>query len=575
MMLKFDYRHKYQEGETMKNKDNLSADVINELGDIISSLVTVYGPIHVEDLAKKVKEYFPKSYKKVKSDILYGIIYALSQKDVYFMYEDEIACVFPQEQMDELLELEPIRMVYESEIEKVFEDSEEILRYRDPTAMDGNVYYDKLKEYLDGLKLEKGIVNESDPLLDCVSIAFMMAEPVPFIKDLKKINKATFDEEELFHLIDELGAHMPRGFFHGYSFAEIGQKVGGNLDVFEQFEKNRIEKGRIVRQYPNYTYQECIVLAEQLKKTKIFERFCSDNLMELLVNGKEVFVQLLGYYNTDKNVIIYGNRKNMEYNYQFMVSEPGDYPDITARLNYTEVILDDPEGFMNEEVRHIIKKHQYPKIPLIVDCRPNEDVTIAKKEHLNIVGAVLEQLLELDKELEESVGERCEEGNLYKIIQFYIGENRSCSIGDYEYLELGDAVLPFKVKRVFKKEEIKAEEPLNLGIGLYALSIGEGKRPSYMTILVDLDTDMILSTFIKEEKSMEEILGSVVYSLERNNLEPYRITFNNEFCLEVFHGLIDLYDLKEYEFDTEPFNDIYLGFTNQAVIMDKKDKIIN
>ena len=180
------------------------------------------------------------------------------------------------------------------------------------------------------------------------------------------------------------------------------------------FDKDKLDAPRNAKQFSVYSYEQCLYYADKLKETDIFDRFCSDNVIELYINGQPIFIQLLGYYNGDKNVIIYGNKQQFDYNYHFVIAEQEDYPDIMNRIEYSEVVLDTPQGFLTPEIELELVDKKLPDIPLIIDFDPVKGPVLSK--NINLVGAVLESLLEIHKQLGDDMFERCEEGELYKII---------------------------------------------------------------------------------------------------------------------------------------------------------------
>ncbi|MBR2825435.1 MAG: hypothetical protein IKE51_04160 [Solobacterium sp.] len=543
----------------MKKRKDLEQPVLEKLVSSILSLSFVYGPIHMDELVNKIDHYFPELYFEISDEsIIRGVIFQLGEfKQIRINDYNEVS-VLSQKDMDELLQNPEIRMIYYSQIEKDFNNPDEILQYESYESIRIHPTMRKIEEYFKSINLKKGVYVD-DPLLDCFMIAFKMADEEQFINELKK-NHKELDNQLIHRFIDELTGTLPRGFLHGYSFKEIGEKANSEHHFFENLVQNHIEKKIDDKSYSSYTYEECVSLTEELKKTKIFEYFCSDNLIELLIHGEEIFVQLLGYYNHDRNIIIYGNRSKMEYNYYFMNCEADDYPDIVNRLNYSEILIDDPEGFLTDDIQYELRKRNLPMTPLICDLHHNDKPTLSNIENLNLIGTVLEQLLSIYHDLEESIGERCEKGNPYKIIQFYLYE-KSFEIGDYQDLELTDPKLPYKVKQDYQNIIPKVNNKTPIQIGLFSVSIENQEEATYITILLDERTGLIIGHILKKESEMDSILKDVILLLEELDIEPNHLVFNNQFCFETFDGLLDFYGLaSKYSFDNQLMNEIFSQF---------------
>ena len=390
----------------------------------------------------------------------------------------------------------------------------------------------------------------------------MFAEPEAIYKFTKDKVAEAFDKEKFNGLVSDFAGVIPRGLLRGYSLVEYGGMDRDSLNDLMSYGDDRISIPRKYYKFGKYTYEECLFLVDKLKETKIFEDFCSDNLIELVINGKEIFCQLLGYYNGDRNIIIYGDEDNIKYNYHFYSADEGDYPDMDVRIkNFEEVVIDSNEGFLNKELENNLDEKNLPTLPLLFHYEPNTMATMPGQERLNIIGAVLESLLILYSELKNDFGERCQEGNLFKIIQFYIRENKGFEIGDYTYLELGDVFLPFSLDEVSGETIIKAKRRASISIGNYAVRVLSEKKPTYITFVVDNESHMIIGADTSREEDMHDIKRRIIDMLEKNNIYPNEIVFNNEFSYELFDELLDVYELWDsFSFDNSELNELYQTF---------------
>ena len=533
----------------MKNSEK----EIRRMSKIIMGLVNVYSPIQIDDLVVMIQDYFEDDYKKFITADIYAIINTLSEADMFYITKHKEASLFSDEELEYLLSMPEIKALNYSNIMKDFENPEEILNYANVFEMKNNKALDELKDYIYSLDF-KDKDDKEDAFHETLVVIYKMYDENEFFRELNKRLNKKVDKEKLSELMYSFGADLPRGFLHGYSFNEINEKIE-NINDFVNFERDKLEAPRKGKEFTTYTYEQCLYYADKLKETDIFDRFCSDNVIELYINGQPIFIQLLGYYNGDKNVIIYGNKQQFDYNYHFVIAEQEDYPDIITRIEYTETVLDSAEGFMTPDIDMELADKNLPDVPLIIDFDPVKGPVLSK--NINLVGAVLESLLEVYEQLNDDMFERCEEGNMYKIIQFYL-KDEGISIGEYSYLEMGDPVLPFKLKPFKNKKHIRGKINSEIAIGLYTITVKSEKERAYLTIILDKTKDVILTPIIKTESEMGNINEEVINIIEDYDIEPISLSFNNEFTLEVFDGLYEYYDMEyDPEFENYHMNELF------------------
>lgn len=538
------------------------------MSKIIMGLVNVYSPIQIDDLVAMIQDYFEDDYKKFITADIYGIINGLSDADMFYITKHREASLFSDEELEYLLSMPEIKALNYSNIMKDFENPEEILNYANVFEMKNNKALDELKDYIYSLDF-KDKDDKEDAFHEAVVVIYKMYDENEFFKELNKRLNKKIDKEKLSELMYSFGADLPRGFLHGYTFKEVGEKIE-NLDEFSMFDKDKLDAPRNAKQFSVYSYEQCLYYADKLKETDIFDRFCSDNVIELYINGQPIFIQLLGYYNGDKNVIIYGNKQQFDYNYHFVIAEQEDYPDIMNRIEYSEVVLDTPQGFLTPEIELELVDKKLPDIPLIIDFDPVKGPVLSK--NINLVGAVLESLLEIHKQLGDDMFERCEEGELYKIIQFYLHDN-GVTIGEYSYLEKGDPVLPFKLNKPDSKNRKRNKNKKEIGFGLYSVSVTSEEDRTYLTLVYEYNNGIILAPIIKAETQMSDIVEEVIGILDDYDIEPTSFSFNNDFALETFDSLYDYYNL-EYDpvFENYHMNELF-GSMMDALLDDSNTVI--
>ena len=517
---------------------------------IITGIVNVYSPLEIDEIIEKIEFYFPDDFAEFSYDEFYGIIELISEQGAFFIYDDDLVTILPEEFFEDEEALMEFQMMIYGLDEKIFEDPNEILKYFDLSEIDGCEEHKDLGDFICDLKYKNG-KDGKDVLREIVMGIFIFADPPSLVKLVKDQTKEDFDEDELMELIHNLSGVVPRGTLHGYSLAEFNEmNYDGLNEMVSILEGDKIDIPNDYYKFGSYSYDDCLSLVNKLKRTKIFEQFCSDNLLELVINGEIVFVQLLGYYNGDRNVIVYGDRDNMEYNYHFMIADNGDYPDIDARVHYCEVVIDDNEGFLNDELKEKLVKDNYPELPLIGYYEPKARMDIPSQNQLNMIGAVLDSLLIIYNFMKDFVGERCEEGNLYKIIQCYLREDKSFEIGEYSYLGLGDVVLPVSMNTISEDIKINAKHEVSISIGLFAITVMNEDNPSYVAFVKENDSGFILGGDTCKGEDLGGFSSKMINLLEERDIKPNEIIFNNEFSFEVCEGLIDLYD-AEYDISSE------------------------
>ena len=538
-----------------KKKTDYTEEQIHIIDRIIYALTVVYGPIDIIDLTDKIRQYFPKQCDCFTNTDLLGIIDLMSEEDVLFINDEDLVSLFSNEELKELLSIKEIRNIFYSDVEKTFDDPNEILQYSDMFDLPDNEKQNRLREYIYSLNFKKE-KDRKDAYAEAIVVIYKMFDPEEYMDQLQMRVKGNIDREKLDDLMTDFGSEIPRGFLKGYSMVEMG-KIMKEFGPGVLLNANRLEPIRDYKKYGAYSYRECMVKARKLKETGIFEDFCSDNIMELYINGKEIFVQLLGYYNGDRNIIVYGDREKFEYNYHFVMDEGHTYPDIVARINYSEVVLDDAGGFLTDQLKEELDERKTDTLPLIFDFDPVQGPSYPSKSSLSLIGAVLDQLLEIYDIMGEEIGERCQEGDSYKIIQFYLGED-GLSLGEYTYPELGEVKVPFAVDEVDEPLQIKAKRNTDLSIAIYAFPIQSEKRPSYVTILFDKQIGMILNMFVDMEEDMHNIKERIISFLEERGLRLHSLRFNSEFTEEVLGQLYDIYNIEyDEEIGDENLDEIF------------------
>ena len=532
-----------------KNKqNNIDTLSFSKAVEAVLAIVTVFGPLDDESVVGFIEHYFPDIYKAHTEDDLYAIIEIISMQEAIHRLEFGELSIHDQEISDTLEQLSALVATSWVEEAKEFKDPQEILQYATPDTIAHPTALE-IKEILDTIPVKEDVGLFSI----CMTGIINMADPEEIIGLMKRKAKKPIDEAALYPLIEDLMAEVPRGFLMGYSFNEFNAMKLGLM------ESDRLEVEENYKTFGSYTYEQCQELANQLKETDLFSRIDSDVPLEILINGQPTFIQLLGFYNGDRNVIVYGDEENFLYNHEFMISDEGDYPDIHNRIVYSEIVLDDTEGFLTPEIEYQLDKKGLESLPLLIDFNECGDnyVSLPTQEDLDTMGAVLESLLIIANEIDDDVvSELTENLRYYTVAQVYLYEDQYAT-GFYvlPYVNLGE--LPFELDYEIDENTISATREIPVNFGFFVERTSEGE--AYLSIAYDPEMDYIIDMKIYNEDSIEKLLIDSVDALEKYGVRPNEIYVNNPFAIRVYEALLNVYDTKQMMplVDGEKVNEIY------------------
>ena len=551
-----------------KKKDkieNLTAEQVYRIRDIIMALVTVYGPIDLDDLVDDFALYFPKEYKLLDEKDLFDFIFTMEEKEFFYISKDEEASLFSDEELKSLKKLTEGTMIRELDLHREFDDPEELLNYAEIYDIRNNKRFDDLKDYVLSLEYKEPEIGR-EILNEIIFVISRLYDNDGIIPLMHKAVKGKFDEKKLLTLMDDMTADLPRGIFGGYSFNGL-RETAEKVFKEEEHSDDKIEKPKKPLSFGSYTYEQCLVLVNKLAKTPLFSQFCSDNIIELIINGREIYLQLLGYYNNDRDIIFYGDRHNMEYNIHFMTSPEGSYPDIASRIDFNEIAVDDPEGFISPELRVMLKHKKLPEKPLIFHIDPVKKAILSEKKDLDMIGAVLDSLNKIYTIIGGAIGDLCVEGDNNHIVQLYL-DKKGVQMGAYRDNKLGGAILPYEDEEI-DYVDVKATEEADLSIGIYSVAVFEEEKRSYMGIIYDRNKDLFIGYDLCKEDELKGMKNRIVKILEDKNIRPSSLVFNNEFAVKALDDLCVLYEVNySFELGDKNLDDFYLRFMD----MDEEDR---
>ncbi len=533
----------------------------NKLFDIVMALITVYGPLSRREVERHIQEYFPEDFKNYTKKEIGMVLRTLDEEGTigksskgYSLYDEiedeQMASFFPSGLM--LPDLE----------EKKF-TPEELLSYADVLELKGKDYYDDFREYFYALPFKKGVDIDAEFRI-ALTLATGAYDDDFIYEDLRDKMAGDFDRRDFREHIFNYTLNLPRGVYKGHSLKEVAELIKVNMPDDPEGDDNKIPMPEKPLHFGHYTYEDCIELGNKVKDTDIFEKVNSDNVLELCINGEAVYVQLLGYYGGDRNVIVYGSREEAKKTYPYMSDPNGDYPDIMFRADFLEAVLDAGEKFLTSKIADTLKERSLPELPLFVHFKDG-GAYLADEEELDLFGAVLESLLHIYEfakdDLEDYYAEQEE-----LIFQLYLSEE-GLDLGDYYDPEFAEPVIPFKVLPIERPEETGSEyerKDIFLGIYLSPYTIN-GVRP-YITIIYDGDDDQILRIITHPAEEMSNICTDIADLLKERKITPNLLYVNSPFSFQALMPLMDHYYLS-FEYDEEGIvNELYsnmLGYGNK------------
>ena len=474
-----------------------------KIKDIVCGLTYVYGPIHIDDMIDKMHEYFTEEIKDFNEKQLYDIIYEVADEKLYL--DDEFISLCDPEYYEDIYSDITTQAFQAMNIEKSFSDKQDILDYADIYDIKNNIYLEDIKDFLDQYNY-KNPQAKQEILDELARTSIYYQDFNDLYKKAQSLCKDKIDKEEFLDLFTEYILHLPRGYLNGFSLIELHDVLINTIP-----QDNRIKLSNNYHKSKEYSYQDCLDLADKLKETNIFMHFCSDNIIELYIDEQPYFLQLLGYYNNDRNIIFYGDEDNLLYCYQFMLTDDS-YPDIVSRLNYCEISFDNYEGFLSDEVQIQLQEKGYGRDPLIVYFNPTKGPQVVNQQQINKIGNTLESLLSIEKTLKDDLYKYCEEGNSVHIVQLYLKENNEVQMGYYNKYDLGTTQIPFDVKPVHTNK-INAKNKKEISIGIYSMMVLQEENTPFLTIIYDQNADLIIHGFLTAYKDMPDIANKVVETL--------------------------------------------------------------
>lgn len=176
-----------------KKKADYTEEQIHEIDRIIYALTVVYGPIDIIDLTDKIRQYFPKQCDPFTNTDLLGIVDLMAEEDVLFINDEDLVSLFSNEELKELLSIKEIRNIFYSDVEKTFDDPNEILQYSEMFDLPNNEKQNRLREYIYSLNFKKE-KDRKDAYTEAIVVIYKMFDPEEYMDQLQMRKTKTSTE---------------------------------------------------------------------------------------------------------------------------------------------------------------------------------------------------------------------------------------------------------------------------------------------------------------------------------------------------------------------------------------------
>lgn len=549
-----------------------------QLIEEILAVITVYGPLNEKEIIEYVDDYFSHSFSKEDKKNMELYLESLLAVNRIHMVGKKYSSLTPAAVKDANKELKDVIMTV-GDIEKKYK-KEELIKYANVDKLDGIKEFDDLKKYYDSLTFKDTKDKDEIFLALCFGIysCFDVNDVVDALDDIT----TDLNRTKLIKYLTDYSAILPRPFLHGFTYKDINniekemeknynnklQEELENSDFDEFFStKHKIKTNITKKKYGSFSYEDCIELTKKVSKSQVFKLIDSDKVLELSINGKPVYTEILGYYGKDKAILIFKSREDMINTHTMMAcSETDDYPDMALHVNCIEV-SDGGTDFLNDEMIEELKEKNLPLEPNFSVLNGYKGMRLPNQDELNLIGAVLSDIVKLFQiaNLSDIKMNLDDNNDKFDVHQVYVGDDEVL-FGHYNDIEFGDTILDFYLENIKKKLVNKLDnyEDHDILIGTYILDayLQDINEHPHVVFLMDKNTETMIDHFFKTSKDIKSIKNDVLKSLDKNKIKPNCIYVNNDYCYDIF----DEFELYcELDYDEEGLlNEFYEGFRQET-----------
>lgn len=544
------------------------SELSKQVGDLVDALLVIcklYGPV----TAKKAKEilslYYPAIDEKWDVNDIEASLKGLAKSGTLYKYNTKYSTI-PFDVLKEIDEINPTYKKFKKENFKHFNNVSELKRAASSYCT-YNPKVNELEEYLKTLsndsktikQIIKTIIKSCDVSINSTNIEKGLDDVFPSI-DISKTTK----------LIKGIYDYAPRPYLNGYSihefYADLIKKDEISDDV--SLKEDPILKYPMKRKYGSFSYEQVLSLGRKLMDSNIFNIIDSERIIELTINSQKVYVSVLGKRGGDKGLFIFNNQKEFINSYAFLHEDPVYNPDLVHRLSLIQAYLDEIDNNIKISFQG---KGVIASAPFFVRIEANTSPRLLNDEEINLVGAVLDELIKLIDfvsydELVSKLGQYLDSES-FLIDEVYVTYNEVL-FGRYCLNEIGMHIPNFEVND-FNTEllnnYLNLPKMAEVQIGLYTMPFICDEQTSsmpYILILLDSKNDLILDVKIFEVKDADKMKDYILDILTNLGQSIQKLEVNNLYAFDVFSEFmfyVDNYDLVN---DVNKINSIYKELMN-------------
>lgn len=315
-------------------------------------------------------------------------------------------------------------------------------------------------------------------------------------------------------------------------------------------------------------YKRLLELIKEYKKTKIWETVSGDDVFKIKGYKKPIYVALLGQEQSCNEINVYVGKEELYDQYDVLYGDYYRHPDAYFRISCYKLIVEDPEPFLDEEDKEILKKNHIKKDHAIIRLEKGKFPRLITEEEATFLVPIMEDIIKIVHYIKEEDLKFPEKIDLSKQYVFSTKEKVSHKI---EKFETGHDI---KVKETQVNEEILNKVLIfsqkgTMGVGFFygPFYNPEEKNFNRLLIVSDLENGNILDVQAISQKDQDNLMNYLLESFLKIKRYPKNIAFSSTMTFLRCQKLIG--ELKmNYKVDIE--NDLL--FEQWAEIRDYAQK---
>lgn len=299
-------------------------------------------------------------------------------------------------------------------------------------------------------------------------------------------------------------------------------------------------------------YKKLISLINQYKETEFWKYISGDDFFKIKDN-KDIFVSIMGQEGLDKSIAIYNGKDELMSQLDIAFFDYSNSPDSYNRLSCYKICIDDPGNLLMANDKKILKNNKLSNKIVVLRLESGKLPRLVTEEESLFVLEILNKIILIaeyyiankmtepsDKVLEKmyvfDVLEQkviCKKTNFPKLT--YVKE-KTTKIND----DLVNKILIFKQKGDYE-----------VSLMYSPFYVEETKEYSYMLVIKDMNSGLVLNCSLLELKERKNIPNKVLDIFEKYKIYPKNIMFNAH---DVLYLCTDLIKNLKINFGVNPNN---------------------